>query len=82
MLTTTKDRAQILYKDWGPKYAQHVLSHHGSPPNSEDGETQMLIYVGQGYRVIAREDRGHRDHYAFDMAAVERQPAFQQGSAS
>jgi non-heme chloroperoxidase len=26
---TTKDGAQIFYKDWGPKDAQPIVFHHG-----------------------------------------------------
>jgi len=78
---TTKDGAQIFYKDWGPKSAQPIVFHHGWPLSSDDWETQMLFFVGKGYRVIAHDRRGHgrssqvsdghdMDHYAADVAAV------------
>jgi non-heme chloroperoxidase len=78
---TTKDGVQIFYKDWGPKSAQPIMFHHGWPLSSDDWETQMLFFVGKGYRVIAHDRRGHgrssqvsdghdMDHYAADVAAV------------
>ena len=78
---TTKDGVQIFCKDWGPKSAQPIVFHHGWPLSSDDWETQMLFFVGKGYRVIAHDRRGHgrssqvsgghdMDHYAADAAAV------------
>ena len=78
---TTKDGVQIFYKDWGPKSAQPIVFHHGWPLSSDDWETQMLFFIGKGYRVIAHDRRGHgrssqvsdghdMDHYAADVAAV------------
>jgi non-heme chloroperoxidase len=56
---TTKDGVQILYKDWGPKTAQPIVFHHGRPLSADDWDTQMLYFVGKGYRVIAHDRRGH-----------------------
>ena len=78
---TTRDGVEIFYKDWGPKNAQPVVFHHGWPLSSDDWDTQMLYFVGHGYRVIAHDRRGHgrssqscdghdMDHYAADVAAV------------
>ena len=78
---TTKDGVQIFYKDWGPKSAQPIVFHHGWPLSSDDWDTQMLYFVGKGYRVVAHDRRGHgrstqvsdghdMDHYAADAAAV------------
>jgi non-heme chloroperoxidase len=78
---TTRDGVQIFYKDWGPKSAQPIVFHHGWPLSSDDWDTQMLFFVGKGYRVIAHDRRGHgrssqvsdghdMDHYAADAAAV------------
>jgi non-heme chloroperoxidase len=78
---TTKDGVRIFYKDWGPKAAQPIVFHHGWPLSSDDWDTQMLYFVGKGYRVIAHDRRGHgrstrvsdghdMDHYAADVAAV------------
>ena len=78
---TTHDDTQIYYKDWGPKNAQPIVFHHGWPLSSDDWDTQMLYFVGQGYRVVAHDRRGHgrssqvsdghdMDHYAADAAAV------------
>ena len=78
---TTKDGVRIFYKDWGPKSAQPIVFHHSWPLCADDGDTQMLYFVGKGYRVIAHDRRGHgrssqvgdghdMDHYAADAAAV------------
>jgi non-heme chloroperoxidase len=77
----TKDGVQIFYKVWGPKTATPIVFHHGWPLSSDDWDTQMLYFVGKGYRVIAHDRRGHgrstqvsdghdMDHYAADVAAV------------
>ena len=78
---TTKDGTSIFYKDWGPKTAQPIVFHHGWPLSGDDWDTQMLYFLGKGYRVIAHDRRGHgrssqvsdghdMDHYAADVAAV------------
>ena len=78
---TTKDGVEIFYKDWGPKDAQPIVFHHGWPLSADDWDTQMLFFLGKGYRVIAHDRRGHgrssqvsdghdMDHYAADAAAV------------
>jgi non-heme chloroperoxidase len=78
---TTKDGTQIFYKDWGPKNGQPIVFHHGWPLSSDDWDNQMLYFVGNGYRVVAHDRRGHgrssqvsdghdMDHYAADAAAV------------
>jgi len=76
---TTKDGTEIFYKDWGS--GQPIVFHHGWPLSSDDWDTQMLFFLGQGYRVIAHDRRGHgrssqtstgndMDHYAADTAAL------------
>jgi non-heme chloroperoxidase len=78
---TTKDRAQIFYKDWGPKDAQPIAFHHGWPLSSDDWDNQLLFFLANGYRVVAHDRRGHgrssqvdtghdMDHYAADASAV------------
>jgi non-heme chloroperoxidase len=78
---TTRDGVEIFYKDWGPKSAQPIVFHHGWPLSSDDWDTQMLFFVGRGYRVVAHDRRGHgcssqvgeghdMEHYAADAAAV------------
>ena len=78
---TSRDGAQIFYKDWGSRNAQPIVFHHGWPLSGDDWDTQMLYFLGQGYRVIAIDRRGHgrssqigdghdMDHYAADVAAV------------
>jgi non-heme chloroperoxidase len=80
---TTRDGTEIFYKDWGPKDAQPVVFHHGWPLSSDDWDNQMLFFLGQGYRVIAHDRRGHgrsaqvpdghdMDHYAADIADLAR----------
>src|SRR4030095_12817951 len=55
--------------------------HHGWPLSADDWDTQMLYFLGKGYRVVAHDRRGHgrsaqvseghdMDHYAADAAAV------------
>ncbi len=78
---TTKDGVDIFYKDWGPKDAQPIFFHHGWPLSADDWDTQMLYFLGKGFRVIASDRRGHgrssqvsdghdMDHYAADASAV------------
>jgi non-heme chloroperoxidase len=75
---TTKDGVKIYYKDWGPKDAQPIVFHHGWPLSADDWDGQMLFFLGQGYRVIAHDRRGHgrstqtsfgndMDHYVADV---------------
>ena len=58
-MVTTKDGVSIFYKDWGPKQAQTIVFHHGWPLSADDWDAQMLFFLGQGYRVIAHDRRGH-----------------------
>ncbi len=78
---TTEDGIQIFYKDWGPRDARPIVFHHGWPLSADDWDAQMLYFLGQGYRVVAHDRRGHgrssqvggghdMDHYAADAAAV------------
>src|SRR5580692_6499980 len=78
---TTKDGAQIFFKDWGPKGARPIVFHHGWPLSADDWDNQLLFFVANGYRVVAHDRRGHgrssqidtghdMDHYASDASAV------------
>lgn len=78
---TTSDGAEIFYKDWGPKDAAPIVFHHGWPLSADDWDNQMLFFLGEGYRVIAHDRRGHgrssqtdggheMDTYAADVAAL------------
>jgi non-heme chloroperoxidase len=78
---TTDDGAEIYYKDWGSPDAQPIMFHHGWPLSADDWDAQMLFFLGQGYRVVASDRRGHgrssqvatgndMDHYASDASAV------------
>ncbi len=76
---TTKDGTHIFYKDWGT--GQPIVFHHGWPLSADDWDSQMLFFLGQGYRVIAHDRRGHgrssqtdlgndMDTYAADVAEL------------
>src|SRR6201996_5013360 len=76
---TTKDGVEIFYKDWGS--GQPIVFSHGWPLSSDDWDAQMMFFLGQGFRVVAHDRRGHgrsaqvadghdMDHYADDLAAV------------
>ncbi|MDE2411791.1 MAG: alpha/beta hydrolase [Sphingomonadales bacterium] len=78
---TTSDGVEIFYKDWGPKDAQPIHFHHGWPLSADDWDNQMLFFLGEGFRVVAHDRRGHgrsaqvseghdMDHYAADASAV------------
>src|SRR5262249_20587067 len=78
---TVTDGTTIYYKDWGPRNAPPIVFHHGWPLSADDWDTQMLYFLGKGYRVIGHDRRGHgrssqvsdghdMDHYAEDAAAV------------
>jgi non-heme chloroperoxidase len=76
---TTPDGTEIFYKDWGT--GQPIVFSHGWPLSADDWDTQMLFFLGHGYRVIAHDRRGHgrstqtgdghdMDHYVDDLAAL------------
>ncbi len=76
---TTKDGAEIFYKDWGS--GQPIVFHHGWPLSADDWDAQVLFFLHQGFRVVAFDRRGHgrssqvadghdMDHYAADAAAL------------
>ncbi|MFD5137209.1 alpha/beta fold hydrolase [Streptomyces sp. NPDC058378] len=78
---TTIDGTDIYYKDWGPRDAQPIVFHHGWPLSGDDWDSQMLFFLGHGYRVIAHDRRGHgrssqsadghdMDTYAADVWAL------------
>ena len=75
----TKDGTEIFYKDWGK--GQPLVFHHGWPLSADDWDAQMMFFLGEGYRVIAHDRRGHgrsaqtdlgndMDTYADDVAAL------------
>ncbi|MEQ8294731.1 MAG: alpha/beta hydrolase [Roseovarius sp.] len=77
----TNDGTLIFYKDWGPRDAQPVVFHHGWPLTADDWDNQMMFFLGEGFRVIAHDRRGHgrstqtwegneMDTYAADVAAL------------
>jgi non-heme chloroperoxidase len=76
---TTKDGAEIFYKDWGS--GQPIVFSHGWPLTADDWDGQMLFFLQHGYRVIAHDRRGHgrssqtsdgneMDTYADDLAVL------------
>lgn len=56
---TTSDGTVLFYKDWGPKDAQPVVFHHGWPLSADDWDNQIMFFLGEGFRVIAHDRRGH-----------------------
>ena len=76
---TTKNGADLFFKDWGAKDATPIVFHHGWPLSADDWDNQMLFFLSHGYRVIAFDRRGHgrstqtdtgneMDTYAADVA--------------
>ncbi len=82
-IITTTDGTEIFYKDWGLKDAQTIMFHHGWPLSADDWDNQMMFFLGEGFRVIAHDRRGHgrssqtdtgneMDTYAADVAELVR----------
>ena len=76
---TTRDGAQIFYKDWGS--GQPVVFSHGWPLNADAWDEQLFHFASNGYRAIAHDRRGHgrssqtwqgndMDTYAEDLATL------------
>ena len=76
---TTEDGTHIYYKDWGS--GRPIVFSHGWPLSADDWDAQMMFFLGQGYRVVAHDRRGHgrstqtadghdMDHYADDLATL------------
>jgi non-heme chloroperoxidase len=76
---TTRDGAQIFYKDWGT--GQPIVFSHGWPLNADAWDDQLFFLASNGYRAIAHDRRGHGrstqtrdgnniDTYADDLAAL------------
>jgi non-heme chloroperoxidase len=76
---TTKDGAEIYYKDWGT--GQPLVFSHGWPLSADAFEDQMFFLSSRGYRCIAHDRRGHGrssqpwngndlDTYADDLAQL------------
>ena len=56
---TIKDGTEIFYKDWGPRDAPTIVFHHGWPLSSDDWDNQLMFFLGEGFRVVAHDRRGH-----------------------
>ena len=56
---TTDDGTRIFFKDLGPRTATPIVFHHAWPLSADDWHNQMMFFLGQGYRVIAHDRRGH-----------------------
>jgi non-heme chloroperoxidase len=76
---TTRDGAEIFYKDWGT--GTPVVFSHGWPLNADAWDDQLNLVAENGYRAIAHDRRGHgrstqtwdgndMDTYADDLAQV------------
>lgn len=82
-MLTTSDGARLFYKDWGDRQAQPIVFHHGWPLSADDWDNQLMFFLGEGYRVIAHDRRGHgrstqtdtgndMDTYAADVIELAR----------
>ena len=78
---TTQDGVSLFYKDWGPRDAHPIVFHHGWPLSADDWDAQLMFFLGEGFRVVAHDRRGHgrssqtwegndMDTYAADVAAL------------
>ncbi|MHA6759461.1 alpha/beta fold hydrolase [Streptacidiphilus sp. PAMC 29251] len=76
---TTKDGAEIFYKDWGQ--GQPVVFSHGWPLNADAWDEQARLVADHGFRAVAHDRRGHgrssqtwdgntMDQYADDLAEL------------
>ena len=76
---TTRDGAQIFYKDWGS--GQPVVCSHGWPLSADMWDETLYVLASNGFRAIAHDRRGHgrstqtwsgndMDTYADDLAAL------------
>jgi non-heme chloroperoxidase len=76
---TTRDGAEIFYKDWGS--GQPVVFSHGWRLNADAWDDQLFLFASRGWRAIAHDRRSHgrsaqtwagndMDTYADDLAAV------------
>jgi non-heme chloroperoxidase len=54
---TTKDGAQIFYKDWGS--GQPIVFSQGWPLSADDWDAQMIFFASREFRCIAHDRRGH-----------------------
>ena len=79
---TTKDGAQIFYKDWGS--GQPIVFSHGWPLNADAWDEQLYFFSSNGFRAIAHDRRGHgrstqtrngnnMDTYADDLATLTKE---------
>src|SRR3954451_19508561 len=75
---TTSDGTDSSHRDSG--WGEPIRTSHGWPLSAADWDTPMLVFVGEGYRVIAHDRRGYgrltqtsdrhdTDHYVDDLAA-------------
>jgi non-heme chloroperoxidase len=76
---TTRDGAEIFYKDWGS--GRPVVFSHGWPLNADAWDNQARLVASHGFRAIAHDRRGHgrssqtwdgnhMDRYADDLAEL------------
>uniref|UniRef100_A0AAU3I988 Alpha/beta hydrolase n=1 Tax=Streptomyces sp. NBC_01393 TaxID=2903851 RepID=A0AAU3I988_9ACTN len=76
---TTRDGAEIFFKDWGG--GRPVVFSHGWPLNADAWDNQANLVASHGFRAIAHDRRGHgrssqtwdgnhMDQYADDLAEL------------
>ena len=56
-MSSERTRRRTFYEDWGS--GQPIVFSHGWPLSADDGDAQMMFFLGRGYRVIAHDRRGH-----------------------
>jgi non-heme chloroperoxidase len=76
---TTKDGAEIFYKDWGT--GRPIVFSHDWPLNADVWDNRMHFFASHGFRCIAHDRRGHGrssqpwdgndlDTYSNDLSAL------------
>jgi non-heme chloroperoxidase len=52
-------RHRDLLQGLGPRDAETIVFHHGWPLSSDDWDNQLMFFLGEGFRVVAHDRRGH-----------------------
>jgi pimeloyl-ACP methyl ester carboxylesterase len=57
----TQNCNRIFNRNWGA--GQPTVFHHNWPLSNDNWDSQMLLFLAQGYRVIAHDRRGHGERH-------------------